>query len=220
MVEEYIVKILKMDFETHNVKRFIVEKPEKYTFIPGQATDVSINNLRFGNEKRPFTFTSKPDDPVLEFIIKKYPNGITEKIHELRTGDELILDEAFGYFEYKGDGVFIAGGTGITPFLGIFRSLESEEIKKNKLFFSNKTHKDIICERELNDIFGENTVFLLTDEKRKGYLNKKINKSFLKKTITDFSKYFYICGPTSFVESIKKSLIELGINQEKIIVEK
>jgi hypothetical protein len=220
MVEEYIVKIFKMDFETHNVKRFIVEKPEKYTFIPGQATDVSINTLRFKDEKRPFTFTSKPEDIVLEFIIKKYPKGITEKIHELKTGNEIIIGEPFGTIRYESPGIFIAGGTGITPFLGIFRSLEPEEIKKNKLFFSNKTHKDIICEKELNNIFGENVIFLLTDEKRKGYLNKKINKSFLKKEVTDFSKYFYLCGPTTFVESIKKNLIKLGINLDKIIVER
>lgn len=217
MIDEHVVKILKVDFETHNVKRFILEKPENFLFKGGQATNVSINSLRFRNEKRPFTFTSRPEDSVLEFIIKKYSNGITEKIHELKAGDELIIDGTFGYFEYKGEGVFIAGGTGITPFLGIFRSLEPEEAKKNKLFFFNKTHKDIICERELSGMLGDNAIFSLTEEKRKDYLNKRMSKAFLKKEIIDFRKYFYVCGPLGFVESIKKSLIELGVNKEKII---
>ena len=66
-------------------------------------------------------------------------------------------------------------------------------------------------------MFNENVIFSLTDEKRKGYLNKKINKSFLKKEITDFSVYFYICGSPVFVESIRKSLIELGADKNKII---
>lgn len=42
-MEEHIVKILNIDKVTHNVKRFQVEKPEGYTFNPGQATEVSIN---------------------------------------------------------------------------------------------------------------------------------------------------------------------------------
>ncbi len=217
MINEKTVKILKVDFETHNVKRIITEKPEWYTFNSGQATNVSINTLRFRNEKRAFTFTSRPEENVLEFIIKKYPNGITEKIHELRAGEELIIDEPFGYFGYKGEGIFIAGGTGITPFLSIFRSLGEEIVKKNRLLFFNKTHKDIICERELSEILGENVVFSLTEEKRKGYLNKRINKGFLKKEITDFNKYFYVCGPLDFVESVKKWLISFGVNKDKII---
>lgn len=217
MINEQTVKVLKIDFETHDVKRIITEKPEGYTFNPGQATNVSINTLRFRNEKRTFTFTSKPKDNVLEFIIKRYSNGITEKIHQLQAGDELIIDGTLGYFSYRGEGIFIAGGAGITPFLSIFRSLGEEIVKKNKLFFFNKTHKDIICERELSEMLGENAVFLLTDEKRKGYLNKRVNKSFIKKEITDLTNYFYVCGPPGFVESVKKSLIALGVNGDKII---
>lgn len=220
MEKEYTVKILKTDFVTHNVKRFIVEKPEDYNFISGQATDISINN-ELKNEKRPFTFTSTNKDKVLEFTIKKYPNGITEKIHKLIPGDEIIVREPFGYFEYKGKGIFIAGGAGITPFIAMFRELNNkEELEGNNLIFSNKTHKDIIYERELKEIFKDNLKLLLTEEKKKDYINKKINKTFLKKDIKDFNQYFYICGPIKFVEDIKKSLLKLGTKEELIITEK
>jgi len=215
MNKENIVKILKTDFVTHNVKRLIVEKPKDYKFNPGQATEISINN-ELKNEKRPFTFTSTNKDSVLEFVIKKYPNGITEKIHELKPGDELIIGEVFGYYDYKGEGVFIAGGTGITPFLSIFRSMQNNQ-NKNKLIFSNKQHKDIIFERELKEIFQDNLKLLLTEEKKKDYLNKRINKSFLKKEIEDFNQHFYICGPVKFVEDIKKILLKIGIKEELII---
>ncbi len=217
MSEEYVVKVLKIDFLTHNVKKFITEKPLNYSFKPGQATSVSINDESLKNEKRPFTFTSKPGDVFLEFIIKKYSNGITEKIHDLKQGQELIIGEAFGYFDYKGEGYFIAGGTGITPFLSIFRNLKAEEVEKNKLFFSNKTHQDIICENELTKMLKENVLFLLTNEKRENYFSERINKDFLKNKITDFSKYFYVCGPPGFVENIKNDLIELGADKNKII---
>ena len=216
MEEEFVSKILKIGFVANDVKSFVIEKPEGYVFNSGQATNLSINTLRFRDEKRPFTFTSTNNDLVIEFIVKKY-NGLTKNLHELNPGDEVIIREPFGSINYFGPGIFIAGGTGITPFLSIFRSLGEEIVKSNKLFFFNKTHKDIICEGELREMFNENVIFSLTDEKRKGYLNKKINKSFLKKEITDFSGYFYICGSPGFVESIRKNLIELGADKNKII---
>lgn len=218
MEKEHIVKILGIETVTHNVKRFLVEKPTDYSFISGQATDVSINTLRFRDEKRPFTFTSTNKDLIFEFTIKRY-DGMTKHFHELNPGEELIIREPFGTIHYKGPGVFIAGGTGITPFISIFRDIKKETAEKSKLIFSNKTHKDILFERELIDIFGENAVFLLTDEKRKGYIYKKINKIFLKNGIKDFDCYFYICGPTGFVDNIKNILVKLGVSKDKLVVE-
>jgi ferredoxin-NADP reductase len=212
-----IVKIMKINFIIHNVKSFIIQKPKNYNFIPGQATEVSINN-ELKKEKRPFTLTSTNEDLVLEFTIKRY-DGITSKIHELKSGDELIIREPFGSIHYEDKGVFIAGGAGITPFLSIFRSLK-KEIEGNKLIFSNKKNEDLICERELQARFGENVKFLLTDEKREGYSNERIDEGFLKREIKNFNQYFYICGPPAFVQDIKKDLIKLGVKEDKIIFEK
>jgi hypothetical protein len=216
-MKEHILKILKIDFVTYNVKRFIFEKPKNYKFIPGQAVDISINN-ELKEEKRPFTFTSKNTDLVLELTIKKY-DGMTKKFHELNPGDEIVIGEPFGTINYKGEGTFIAGGAGATPFIAIFRSLESN-IGENRLIFSNKTKRDIIYEKELEDMFGENVKFLITNEKAEGYLNEKIDINFIKKEITQFNKYFYICGPPAFVLDIKNILIKLGAKEEKIIIEK
>ena len=216
--KEYTLKMLKIDYVTYNVKRFIFEKPKNYKFIPGQATDASISNKESKNEKRPFTFTSKNSDLVLEFTMKRY-DGMTKKFHELLAGDEIIIGEPFGTISYKGEGNFIAGGAGITPFIAIFRNL-GEGIGRNKLIFSNKTHKDIIYEGELSNIFGENVKFLLTDEKVEGYINKRIDENLLKEEIKMFNQYFYICGPTAFVSDVKSNLIKLGAKEGKIIIEK
>jgi ferredoxin-NADP reductase len=216
-MKEHTLKILKIDFVTYNVKRFIFEKPKNYKFVPGQAVDTSINN-ELRKEKRPFTFTSKNTDLVLELTIKKY-DGITKKFHELNPGDEIVMGEPFGTINYKGEGTFIAGGAGVTPFIAIFRSLEGN-IGENRLIFSNKTKRDIIYEKELEDMLGKNVKFLITDEKAEGYLNEKIDINFIKKEITQFNKYFYICGPPVFVLDIKNILIKLGAKEEKIIIEK
>jgi len=42
-MEEHTVKIISTGSLTHDVKILQVEKPAGYSFIPGQATDVSVN---------------------------------------------------------------------------------------------------------------------------------------------------------------------------------
>ncbi len=69
---ENIVRILDIQEVTHDVKCFRFEKPKGYKFIPGQATDVSINQPHWKEEIRPFTFTSLNTDDYLEFTIKRY----------------------------------------------------------------------------------------------------------------------------------------------------
>ena len=52
-------------------------------------------------------------------------------------GDELILHKAFGAIAYKGEGVFIAGGAGVTPFISILRFLQSaNKVGASKLIFA------------------------------------------------------------------------------------
>jgi ferredoxin-NADP reductase len=121
--EEHIVKILKTEYVTHNVKRFTLSKPDSYKFKPGQATDIVINLPEWKEERRPFTFTSLNEWDHLEFTIKIYSdhNGVTNKLGTLLAGDELILHDIWGAIHYKGEGIFIAGGAGVTPFIAIFR---------------------------------------------------------------------------------------------------
>ena len=69
-MEEYIVKIIDIEEVTQDVKSFKIEKPKRYSFIPGQATEVSVNVPRLRDEKRPFTFTSLHSSDYLEFTIK------------------------------------------------------------------------------------------------------------------------------------------------------
>lgn len=219
----YTVKILEILPLTHDVKQVTVEKPEGFTFVPGQATELSINKSGWNDERRPFTFTGLPDADHLEFVIKSYRDhdGVTKEIDSLIPGDELIIDDAWGAIEYKGKGVFIAGGAGVTPFIGIFRYLESEgKLAGNRLFFSNKTGKDVIMKKYFRDVLGDDFISTLTEEKEEGHEVGMIDRDFLKKHITDFSQEFYICGPDKMVEAIGEILEDLGANPEKITFEK
>jgi ferredoxin-NADP reductase len=221
-MEKHIVKVLKTEFVTHNVKRFTIEKPAGYSFISGQATDVSINKPGLKDELRPFTFTCLNRDDHLEFTIKIYKghNGITEKLGDINVGEELILHEVFGAINYQGPGLFIAGGAGITPFISIFRQLKHDgKLAGNLLLFANHTEKDVILKEELDEMFGRNHIDIFSDPISPGAHGSHIDKKLIKQYLTKKTEYAYICGPDEFVAVMKNYLLELGLAEDRIGIE-
>lgn len=220
---KFTVPIIALTEVTHNVRCIRIEKPEGYNFIPGQATEVSVNKPGWEKEKRPFTFTCLNEDPYLEFTIKCYTDhdGVTNQVRHLEIGDELIILDAWGAIEYKGEGYFIAGGAGITPFIAILRRLHvDDKIAGNKLFFSNKTDQDIIYAHELHEILGDNAIYTVTEGDDPGHLHERIDSSFLEKRVDDFSKHFYVCGPDPMIAAIREALEGHGASPDAVVFEK
>ena len=222
-MEKQLLKIKSIEHITHDVLKIVVVKPPHYNFIPGQATEIAINKDGWKDKRRPFTFTSLPMDDFLQFTIKTYPEhkGVTNELLQLKKDDELILHEVFGAITYKGEGVFIAGGAGVTPFISIFRYLQSKnKIGDNKLIFANKMKADIILEQEFKSLLGKNFINILSDEKTEEYAQGQITERFLKANISDFNQQFYLCGPPPMMEAVQKQFSNLGISKESITVEK
>ncbi len=222
-MDQHIVKILDAQYITHDVKRFIVERPSGYDFTPGQATEVSINLPEWKHQLRPFTFTSMREHGYLEFMIKIYNDhqGVTNMLGRTNAGAELILHEVFGAITYKGPGVFLAAGSGITPFISIFRSLhKTRELQGNKLIYSNKTSEDVIMENELREMLKDDLINIFTRENVMGFRGLRIDRKFLIQNIANFGQNFYLCGPTAFVKNISNLLLDLGATVETLIFEK
>ncbi len=221
-MEKHIVKIKSINKVTHDVIKIVTEKLAGYQFTPGQATEIAINKDGWKEERRPFTFTCLPSDDYLEFTIKTYPShkGVTNELLQLKVNDELILHEIFGAISYKGEGVFIAGGAGVTPFISIFKHLKlKNEIGKNVLVFANKSKVDIILEKEFTDLLGHAFINILSDEKLDGYHYGRINDDFLKANITDFQQQFYVCGPPPMMDAVLKQLTNLGVGDNAVTIE-
>ncbi|MDD4748259.1 MAG: FAD-binding oxidoreductase [Salinivirgaceae bacterium] len=217
-----IIKVKSVTNSTHDVLRIVTEKPPHYQFEPGQATELAINKPKWEHEKRPFTFTSLPHEDHLEFVIKTYPkhNGATNELLSLKAGDELIIDDPWGTIGYKGEGVFIAGGAGITPFIAIFRHLQSiNKIGNNKLIFANKTKADIINASEFHKMLGDNFINILSDEKVDKYAHGYITEKFLRATIADMNTHFYLCGPPVMMDIVEKQLHNLKVDEKLIVTE-
>ncbi len=215
------LKILGSQFITHDVKQIVLEKPEGFIYRPGQSGHISINKEGWQDKIRPFTFTSLNEWPHLELIIKIYEErgGVTNQIGKMHIGDELLLHDVFGSVEYKGPGIFIAGGTGITPFIAIFRALYySQNLRNVGLLYSNRTANDIILGQELFKMLGPAYVNVFTRQGVIGFKERKIDRDLLIELIANFDTRFYVCGPKSFTEEICASLVELGANPQSLII--
>jgi len=218
----YTVKVLAVDKVTHDVVRITTAKPGGYSFEPGQATEVSINKEYWHNEKRPFTFTCLPEDDHLEFTIKTYPShqGVTNQLLKLEPGDELIIGDSWGAIAYKGEGVFIAGGAGITPFISIFRYLsKTGQLGKNKLLFANKRKEDIILEKEFRELLGDNMTSILSEEAVAGHLKGFITRELLATYKDDHYQKFYVCGPPPMMDAVLRALSDLHIADQAVVTE-
>ncbi len=221
-MSQHSVRIISIKDVTHDTITLTTEKPENYNFKPGQATMIALDRDGWRDKKRPFTFTSLPEDDYIEFIIKTYPehDGTTDKLLEVRQGEKLILFDIFGTIVYKGEGVFIAGGAGVTPFISILRDLHKKgEIGNNKLIFANKTRRDIMLKEDFEKMLGDNFINILSEEKTGEYPYGFVTADFLKEHVDGFDKYFYICGPPVMIRKLEEYLSALDVDKQLIVKE-
>ncbi len=218
----YKVKVTEVTPEVTHVFRIRTEKPSNYKFRPGQSTELSLQYEGWENEKRPFSFTCLPQDNFLEFTIKTYEShqGVTKRIATIAPGDEFEIGDSWGAIEYKGEGVFIAGGAGVTPFLSILRDLNQKRaLGNNQLIFSNKFEDEIICFEELKSMLGGRFMNTITQQNEPELPVGRIDKDFLTAHIKDFNQPFYVCGPAGFTKDILKTLKELGAKADGLVFE-
>ncbi len=219
------VKILDIADVTHNVRRYTLEKPAGFQFEPGQATEVSLDEEGWRDNKHPFTFTSLTGDPHLEFTIKSYFNtggdGVTERLYGYKPGQSLILRDVWGTITYKGPGTFIAGGAGVTPFIAILRDLHHKrKLAGHTLIASNRTEADIILRDEFEGFRGLETIWTVTDDPQSSLLHERIDADFLRRHARTFDQNFYLCGPDDMVKDLRGVLKELSANVENVTWEK
>lgn len=214
--------LLMKEFVTHDVLRFILLRPEGFTFEPGQGVDLSIDADGWREQTRPFTPTSSTMAGVLEFTIKIYTDhaGMTRALAELQPGAALTISDSWGTIGYHGPGIFIAGGAGITPFLAIMRHLRDEgRLAGHGLIFANKSAADVICEKELRAAFGKQACFVIDHDAGPGFEAGRVDADLLKRRIQDWNQHFYVCGPPPFNDAVMQTLQRLGAQPEALVFE-
>lgn len=213
-------EILAMEPLTRDVHRFRMTRPQGFDYKPGDATELALDRDGWREETRPFTMTSLPAQDTLEFTIKRYPDhdGVTCRLHELLVGETVCIGEPFETFRYKGSGVFIAGGAGLTPFLALLRDLKTRRaLAGNTLVFANKTEQDIICREELDKMPGLKVVHVLSEESKSGMHHGFVDENLLNGvTGGELDQEFYVCGPPPMMEAVKGHLEKMGVRPEAV----
>ena len=147
--------------------------------------------------------------------------GVTERLHGYKPGQSLIIRDVWGTITYKGPGVFIAGGAGVTPFIAILRDLhQRRKLDGHTLIASNRTEADIILRDEFEAMRGLEVLWTVTDEPDSSLLHERIDADFLKMHVGKFDQNFYLCGPDPMVKELRVTLKDLGANVENVTWEK
>lgn len=215
----YEVKLLKKEKLTHDVYGLTLERPTGYAFRPGQYAEFTMQRTGSPPETARTSFTGLNSDPLLHVALKhsldKEP--INVQVKWLEEGDAVWISGPKDEVGYRGPGVFIAGGTGITPFMSIFRQLDKEgRLEGNMLLYANKRGQDICFEGELHRMFGTNLVSILAMEDRPRNVAGQIDPGFIQRYVTNLEQPFYVCGPGPFVSMVADALAEVGVAKDRV----
>ena len=199
---------------------------------PGQHLDVRLTAEDGYSAERSYSIASAADDPVA-ITVERLDDGevspyLTE---ELRTGDQLeIRGPVGGYFVWEAtDGgplLLVGGGSGIVPLRAIVRQREhSGSDVPVRLLYSARTLSELIYRDELDRRQdGVEIIYTLTREQPAGWTGyaRRVDRALLAEAAWPAGKnpLAFVCGPTSFVETVAEGLVALGYEPGRIKTER
>jgi ferredoxin-NADP reductase len=192
----------------------------KFRYNPGQFLHIALDeyNPSFDwPESRCFSIQSSPANELLKitFSVKgKFTGRMALELFPGKIVDlKLPYGELFQRNHPKQNVVFIAGGTGITPFISAFNESSFEEYTSPKLYFGVRQEAYNIYQKEIEAAQRTNKSFIvkILYQDVDGMLN--INSIF--KDNSHDSTYF-ISGPQSMISDFKSCLKVLGVNDNNI----
>jgi len=224
IVKKYKSEVVDVANPSNDVYTVTFKASEKrFKYKPGQFLHLALDEYNPSlpwPESRCFSMQSNPDDENVKvtFSIK---GAFTRRMaDELIPGKIIYLKLPYGNLfssvDYFDKCIFIAGGTGVTPFLSLFTALEFEKYINPILYFGLKNEEFDFYENELrraatiNKSFVVNKIYAETE----GLLN--IEKIF-KLYGVDF--VYYISGPPAMIKGFKKYLVNSGVAEENVITD-
>jgi predicted ferric reductase len=202
-----------------------------FSYQPGQFLYVRINNSQIPNDEHPFTISSSPTQNDFVAVTAKQLGDFTSKLNNVKVGDSAYVDGPFGTFSYLNKSkyrkiCFIAGGIGITPFLGMLRYMnEMDKNNEGVLLWGARDLSELICKSELDGYAKEfkNFTFVPVLSNDNNFVGEKgyITTNVIQKYVPAILEYdFYICGPPIMLEVQLENLKKLGISKKNIHFER
>jgi ferredoxin-NADP reductase len=228
------LRVVEIIHETPSTKTFRCERTDGPLppFRPGQYVNVFVD-VDGVLTSRPYSIASAPGGDVLDLTVRDKPGGFVAPylLHETKVGDALETTGPEGSFYHEplidGDElVFLAGGSGITPFMSIVRDAFGRGAVTAPLhihlLYGSWTPEDVIYGDELAELAASHPDFnysLIISEPPPGYdgLAGFLNAGLIQKQVGDVTgKTFYICGPNVMYDFCLAALEQLGVPSHKI----
>ncbi len=223
-----VVKILR---ETASARTLRFERTDGPLppFRAGQYVNlfVEIDGVR---TSRPYSISSPPGADHLDLTVRRKEGGFVSPhlLKQVKRGAEMESSGPAGRFYHEplidgDDLVFLAGGSGITPFASLIRDAVRRERELSiHLVYGSRTPDDVIFGGELSRLAEESDRLRYTPviseppetyEGRSGFLDA----GQLADVLGDVDgRTFYLCGPNAMLDLCLAALEELGVPHWKI----
>jgi ferredoxin-NADP reductase len=218
--------------ETPQVRTLVLDVPDWPGHRAGQHLDVRLTAEDGYRAEREYSIASAPGEQVA-ITVERLDDGevspyLTE---ELRVGDQLELrGPVGGYFvwdtEDGGPLLLVAGGSGVVPLRSMLRHRRrSGSDVPARLLYSSRSLDHVIYRAELDGLMdGVEVVHTLTRAQPPGWTGyaRRVDAGLLAEVAwpTDANPLTFVCGPTSFVETVAGGLVELGYPARRIKTER
>ncbi len=197
----------------------------KYKFLPGQFLHVALDKDYDGTsqwpESRCFSMQSSPEDENIKITYAVKGEFTRQMENTLKPGSEVWLKLPYGdLFQQdhdKTNTVFIAGGTGITPFLSLFNHSSFEEYLDPKIYLGFRSPEYNIYEQELarmKNPCNPSKSVKITYQDTDGVLN--INDIYHS---NGGSANYFISGPPAMIKSFKDKLVDFGVLAKQVLTD-
>ncbi|MBZ7926882.1 ring-hydroxylating dioxygenase ferredoxin reductase family protein [Ensifer adhaerens] len=203
-----------------------VEGAAAPVFLPGQYVNIEVPG---SGQSRSYSFSSAPGETRLGFLIKKIPGGVMSTwLERAQVGTKLELTGPLGSFylrEVQRPLLFLAGGTGLAPFLSMLEVLaRTNPEQKVHLIYGVTRDLDLVlvdeveayAKRLANFTFDTVVADAASAHPRKGWVTQHMPEDVLNGGDVDV----YLCGPPPMVDAVRKHLDDTGVRPNSFHYEK
>jgi benzoate/toluate 1,2-dioxygenase reductase subunit len=196
-------------------------------FLPGQYVNVEIPGTEL---TRSYSFSSAPGASRSSFVVRNVPEGRMSRFltDQAQAGQPIAFAGPYGSFylrEVARPVLFLAGGTGIAPFLSMLDVLGASGSAHPVRLVYGVTHDlDLVALERIEDAAGRLPGFTYrtcvadadSAHARKGYVTSHVDPDWLNGGDVDI----YLCGPVAMVDAVRNWLQQAGITPAGFYFEK
>jgi len=221
IVNKYPAKVLKIQDPVDGIHSVEFESLDKrFKYESGQFLHLALDDCDPSEnwpESRCFSIQSSPEEENIRITYSVKGLFTNRMQEELKSGMQVVLKlpygDLFSQDHNKINTVFIAGGTGITPYLSLFTNASFNFYLKPVLYagFRNENYNLYLNELELAKKINKGLEVQFVYENKDGLLD--IEKIYLK-SYKDST--FFISGPLEMIRLFKSYLLNQGISSVQI----